>query len=148
METPFKNKYSLITEYLNKEFLTLFNSFIVKYKNVFIKPMQKTHVSEKRRIEKTINGNITVITKNNINNNINSISKQTTLEKSEAALTSFTREVIVDEYFSVIKECLQKEENIEKLAKELQSFYDGIDHPSRQIQKASLKDRATEVIEV
>lgn len=155
----FKGKYDRITEYLNKEFLTYFNAFVEKYKNVFIIPLQKTHVSEKRTIEnkhrkeskiysRNSKNEITIVTTNANSSGILSAADKTTLEKSEAALTSFTREVIVDEFFSVIKECLQKENNIEKLAKELECFYDGIDAPSRQIPKASLKDRATEVIEV
>ena len=155
----FRGKYNKITEYLNKEFLTYFNAFVEKYKNVFIVPLQKTHVSEKRNIEnkhrkeskiysRNSKNEITIVTNTVNRSGILSAADKTTLEKSEAALTSFTREVIVDEFFSVIKECLQKENNIEKLAKELECFYDGIDAPSRQIPKASLKDRATEVIEV
>ena len=71
---------------------------------------------------------------------------KSTFEKSMAALTSFTREIF-SEYFNVIKQCLQKENNIDKLTEELQSFYDGLYNPSKLVPNARLQDKGTEIIE-
>ena len=67
-------------------------------------------------------------------------------EKSLAALTSFTREILV-EYLCAVKECLHSERNVDKLTEELKAFYDGLQRPNSLVPGAKLLDRGTEMIE-
>ncbi|ETO08612.1 hypothetical protein RFI_28776, partial [Reticulomyxa filosa] len=172
-----KLKYFSVVSFFKEQFVNVLLDFIEAYYQVFVTPFvnaQKESHSKKndksgkekergrhshkhrhhdKHDEPSSNGSHSrhddkkkkgEDTTNNVDTNANT--NVNTHEKSMAALTNFTRELFI-EYFSVIKQCLQKEVNVDKLTEELQSFYDGLHKPSELVPNAKLRDRGTEIIE-
>ena len=141
------NAFFSIVDHFKIGFLSLFIDFVEHYNAVFILPFQKNHLSEKQSASSTLSRSSSRSSRSKSVGSMKSRdNQQSTFEKSMAALTSFTREIF-GEYFNVIKQCLQRENNIDKLTEELQAFYDGLYKPSKLVPNARLQDKGTEIIE-